>query len=370
MIIRFRFSPTRPWRYSPSPAPCCRRLHGLAAFGARRSCRAAPAGRRIGAAAAVGPGGAARACARRAAPPVAAAPGAAAAVRRRDQGRQAQRRLLTVWQKDEKVWLELKPEDFGQPFFLSPKIATGHRRARLLRRPDGPYGSTAAADRRVPARAQPGAADLARNVELHRQAGTPEARAVEAGFSPSLLASAAVASQPHPERKSVLVEANTLFLADMLGIGMDLQRTYRQGYAFDRAQLGDHRRARQARRSCVLEVARPLRHRHDRGAAARRAARRAAAVDAAVAARRAQHVPRRCTTRWPRCRTQPMRGAQGRPARRLLRRPAVQDFSDDLARTPRVALRQPLAPREEGSRRRRCPSRSSRSPSGSTAPSP
>ena len=42
--------------------------------------------------------------------------------------------LFALWQKDEKVWLELKPDDFNKPFFLSPKIKTGHRRALLLRR--------------------------------------------------------------------------------------------------------------------------------------------------------------------------------------------------------------------------------------------
>ena len=30
-----------------------------------------------------------------------------------------------VWQKDDKVWIELKPEDFDKPFFLSPKLKTG-----------------------------------------------------------------------------------------------------------------------------------------------------------------------------------------------------------------------------------------------------
>ena len=35
------------------------------------------------------------------------------------------------------------------------------------------------------------------------------------GFSDSLLGSAAIASQPHPERKSVLVERNALLLTDM-----------------------------------------------------------------------------------------------------------------------------------------------------------
>ena len=72
-----------------------------------------------------------------------------------------------------------------------------------------------------------------RNVGYVAKPGTPEAAAIEAGYSPSLVASAPVLSLPDPERKAVLVEANTLFLADLLGIGMDLQRSYRQGYAFD-----------------------------------------------------------------------------------------------------------------------------------------
>ncbi|MCC7152369.1 MAG: DUF5118 domain-containing protein, partial [Rubrivivax sp.] len=33
--------------------------------------------------------------------------------------------LLTVWHKDDKFWFELRPEDFGKPFFFGPKIAQG-----------------------------------------------------------------------------------------------------------------------------------------------------------------------------------------------------------------------------------------------------
>ena len=33
--------------------------------------------------------------------------------------------LFTVWQKDEKFWFELAPEDFGRPFVFGPKIAQG-----------------------------------------------------------------------------------------------------------------------------------------------------------------------------------------------------------------------------------------------------
>ena len=137
--------------------------------------------------------------------------------------------LFTLWQKDDKVWMELKPSDLDQPFFLSPKYKTGIGE-------NGFYGGLMSRDadgvvefRRIYNQVQL----LARNTEFIAKAGTPTGRAVEAGFSPSLLASTAVLSLPHPERKSVLIEANALFVTDMLGIGMALQRQYRQGYALD-----------------------------------------------------------------------------------------------------------------------------------------
>ena len=86
----------------------------------------------------------------------------------------------------------------------------------------------------------------------------------------------------------------------------------------------------------------------DRGAAAGRAAGHAAALGAALAARSAQHVPRRCTIRWRALPAEPMTGAQGRSARRLLRQRPLR-----LQQRPRAhaaaALRQPLAAGEEGS---------------------
>ena len=74
---------------------------------------------------------------------------------------------------------------------------------------------------------------IAKNAQFTAKAGTPEARAVAASFSDSLLASAPVASQPHPERKSVLVEANALLLADIPAAATSSRRAYRQPYAFD-----------------------------------------------------------------------------------------------------------------------------------------
>ena len=135
--------------------------------------------------------------------------------------------LYTVWQKDDKVWVELKPADFNQPLFLSPKLKTGLGESRF-------FGGLMADDVVVEFRRVHNLVQLvARNTEYVAAPHTPTGRAVEAAFSPSLLASSPVVSLPHPERQSVLVEANALFINDMLGIAQGLQRQYRQGYALD-----------------------------------------------------------------------------------------------------------------------------------------
>ena len=136
--------------------------------------------------------------------------------------------LFTLWRKDDKVWIELAPADFGPAFFLSPKIKSGIGVGSffggLMSRDDG-----LVAFRRVHNQVQ-----LIRlNSDYVAAAGTPEGRAVQAAFSPSLVASSAVVSLPEPERKSVLIDANAIFVADLLGIGSRLQRSFRQGYAFD-----------------------------------------------------------------------------------------------------------------------------------------
>ena len=143
--------------------------------------------------------------------------------------------LFRLWQKDDKVWVEIEPGQFDQPYFFSTNLDqglgengffSGSMSSSLSRRFGG---SHVVAFRKVGSNVQL----IARNVKYTAQAGTPEARTVADGFSDSLLGSAAIASQPHPERKSVLVEANALFLTDLPGAAMRLEQTYRQSYAFD-----------------------------------------------------------------------------------------------------------------------------------------
>ncbi len=135
--------------------------------------------------------------------------------------------LFTLWQKDDKVWIELKPSDLDTPFFLSPKAKTGIGENSFF---GGLMGDESVIEfRRVHNNLQM----LAKNTEFVAKANTPTGHAVDAAFSPSLLASTSVLSQPHPERKSILVEANALFVNDMLGTGAQLQRRYHQGYSLD-----------------------------------------------------------------------------------------------------------------------------------------
>jgi hypothetical protein len=96
--------------------------------------------------------------------------------------------FVTLYQKDEKVWLELRPEDFNKPFFLSPKLATGIGEAMV-------FGGLMDDERVIEFRRVHNQVQMiALNTEFTAKAGTPEGRSVAASFSPSLLASTPVAS--------------------------------------------------------------------------------------------------------------------------------------------------------------------------------
>jgi len=134
--------------------------------------------------------------------------------------------LFTLYEKDEKVWIELKPEQFDTPFYLSVNRTRGlgenfiypfmlrgyivefHKVGNLVQM-------------------------IAKNPRYKAKDGTPIALAAQQSFTDSLVGATTVASLPHPERKSVLVEANPLFLADIPGDSTTLEATYRAPYSFD-----------------------------------------------------------------------------------------------------------------------------------------
>ncbi|HEX7559072.1 MAG TPA: zinc-dependent metalloprotease, partial [Usitatibacter sp.] len=133
---------------------------------------------------------------------------------------------FTLYEKDEKVWIELKPEQFDKPYYLSINRTRGLGEGFIF--PFMVRGYVVEFHKIGPLVQM-----IAMNQRYAAKAGTPLAAAVAQSFTDSLLGSGTVASQPHPERKSVLIEANGLFLADIPADSTLLETTYRAPYAFD-----------------------------------------------------------------------------------------------------------------------------------------
>jgi len=136
--------------------------------------------------------------------------------------------LFRIWQKDDKVWLEIAPEQFETPYFFSVNASSGLGEK-------GFFGGLMDESHIVVFRKTSASLVqlIAVNTRYFAQPKTPEALAVREAFSDSLVASAPIVSRPHPERKSVLIDVNALLLADIPGAAGELDRTYRQSYSFD-----------------------------------------------------------------------------------------------------------------------------------------
>ncbi len=135
--------------------------------------------------------------------------------------------FVPLWRKDERVWLEVTPERLGQPFLLSINISSSVGERGLYGGSMGP--SWLVELRRVGNNLQL----VARNTRFRADGDPALQRAVAEGFSDSLLGSAAVASAPHPERKSFLVDASFL-LSDIVGYSTALERAFRLSFSVDR----------------------------------------------------------------------------------------------------------------------------------------
>ncbi len=136
--------------------------------------------------------------------------------------------FFNVYHKDEKVWLEIRPEQFDQPFFFSYNIpnSIGER---------GLYGGQMGNGYQAVLRKIGNQVQLiAKNTEFYATPGTPQAQAVAQAFSDSLLGSAAVLSNPDTESKAILIDASTLLFSDIPGYSTRLETAYRMPYALDR----------------------------------------------------------------------------------------------------------------------------------------
>ena len=139
--------------------------------------------------------------------------------------------MFTLWTKDEKVWIEIKPEQFDQLYYLQANMSRGVMSEMSTSTARAMLRGNIISFKKIGSNVQL----IARNFSNYAKPATPIAIATAEGTSDSLLAAATVASAPHPEKKSVLVEANALLLGDIPMITYALDSTYRAGYSLDRA---------------------------------------------------------------------------------------------------------------------------------------
>jgi hypothetical protein len=72
-----------------------------------------------------------------------------------------------------------------------------------------------------------------KNPRFRAEENSPMARAVAHSYADSVLGITPIASMPHPERKSVLIDLGTLLLTDLPMIGWGLEASFRIPYRFD-----------------------------------------------------------------------------------------------------------------------------------------
>jgi hypothetical protein len=143
------------------------------------------------------------------------------------KGSKESKGFFTLHQKEEKVWLEIRPEQFDKPFFFTVNVTNsiGER---------GFYGSYMrnsyiAVFHKIGNHAQL----LAKNTRFTAAPNTPQALAVSQAFSDSLLAGAAIVSKPNPDGNGILIDASTLLFSDIPNYSSALERVFRIPYALE-----------------------------------------------------------------------------------------------------------------------------------------
>jgi hypothetical protein len=134
--------------------------------------------------------------------------------------------LFTLYRTDEKVFLEILPEQLDKMFLVSMTIDSGIGER-------GFYAAAMAGEAPFVFHKQGKNVQLmVKNTRFYADNG-PMQRAVARSFSDSIVGSTKIESLPHPERKSILIDFGALVLTDLPMLSYDLEATFRIPYRFD-----------------------------------------------------------------------------------------------------------------------------------------
>jgi uncharacterized protein DUF4953/uncharacterized protein DUF5117/uncharacterized protein DUF5118 len=135
--------------------------------------------------------------------------------------------LFTFYQVEDKVFVEILPEQLDKMYMLSLTCETG-----LGER--GFYAAEMCGETPFVFHHEgKNVQMIAKNTRFVAQENSPMERAVAHSFSDSILGSAKQESLPHPERKSLLIDLGAIFLTDIPMMGYGLEEAFRIPYHFD-----------------------------------------------------------------------------------------------------------------------------------------
>ena len=139
--------------------------------------------------------------------------------------------LFTFYRKvdENRIYMEILTNQFGETFLFSGSVdqAVGEK---------GLYASQMGGHFPFQFRMMGKTVQLVRlNPTFTAARNSPAERATERSFANSIVGSARIMSQPHPERKSFLVNLSDLLLTDIPGMAAALKETYKPSdYRFDK----------------------------------------------------------------------------------------------------------------------------------------
>jgi hypothetical protein len=135
--------------------------------------------------------------------------------------------LFTLYQTDEKVFLEIQPDQLDKMYILSLTCESGLGEG-------GFYGAEMCGQTPVTFHKEGKNIQLiAKNTRFVAKEGLPIRRAVNRSFSDSILGSSKLASLPQPQRQSLLVDFGDFLLTDVPMYGYALELSFRFPYRFD-----------------------------------------------------------------------------------------------------------------------------------------
>ena len=135
--------------------------------------------------------------------------------------------LFNLYQTEEKVYLELRPEQLGRMYMVSLTCESGIGER-------GFYAAQMCGERPVVFERQGKTVRLIeKNTRFRAAETTALHRAIGRSFSDSLLGSTRIESHPHPDHKGVLIDLGALLLTDLPMQAYLLETTFRIPYRFD-----------------------------------------------------------------------------------------------------------------------------------------